>query len=104
MTDIVVGVDGSADAAHALAWGAQEAELHGWSLTAVLAWSWLDQHQPDPDAPFDPDYDERRAAEALDAYLVRDLGPRAAASVGRQVVSDLPAAGLIAASAGARRC
>ena len=47
MEKIVVGTDGSASAAVALRWAAEEAELHGAALEAVLAWSYLDQHHPD---------------------------------------------------------
>lgn len=43
-TRIVVGVDGSPGSAEALRWAAEEAELHGATLTAVMAWGLLDQH------------------------------------------------------------
>jgi nucleotide-binding universal stress UspA family protein len=102
MTEIVVGVDGSDDAARALAWALEEADLHGWSLTAAMAWSWLDQHQLEADAPFDPGYGQAPAVAALDGYLVRALGEAAAERVGRRVVCDLPAAALIEASVDAR--
>lgn len=37
---IVVGVDGSQGAEHALRWAADEAKLHGAHLDVVTAWSW----------------------------------------------------------------
>ena len=36
--NVVVGVDGSRGAEHALRWAVQEAACRGWDVTAVLAW------------------------------------------------------------------
>ena len=69
MTGLVVGVDGSAGASHALVWAAEEARLRGWPLCAVLAWDYLDQHHPSLEPRFDPDYSERHAVAALDVYV-----------------------------------
>jgi len=40
MSGIVVGVDGSEGASHALEWAAAEARLRGKPLTVLLAWQW----------------------------------------------------------------
>jgi nucleotide-binding universal stress UspA family protein len=40
MKGIVVGVDGSEGATHALGWAATEARLRGVPLTILLAWQW----------------------------------------------------------------
>lgn len=94
MTGIVVGVDGSEGAASALAWAVAEADLHGWPVTAVLAWGFLNQHHPGGGTEFEPDYDERAAADALDTYLQRALGS-ASEKVGRRVVDDLAVQALL---------
>jgi nucleotide-binding universal stress UspA family protein len=100
MQGIVIGVDGSERAAHALRWATREAELHGWPLTAVLAWTFLDQHHADPDTTFHPDYAEAEAKGALDAYIEQALDG-GGASVQRSVVCGLPAPALLDASADA---
>ena len=99
MGQIVVGVDESAGAARALRWAVGEGELHGWSTTAVMAWGLLDQHRPDGDSSFDPQYGERQAAEALDAIVTEAVG-EAAGSVERRVVCDRPAQALLEAAVG----
>ena len=43
MGNITVGVDCSEGAEAALRWAMREAELRAWSITAVLAWDFLDQ-------------------------------------------------------------
>jgi len=101
MTTFVVGVDGSPEAAEAVAWADREAQLHGASLTAVLAWGLLSQFSADPAAEFDPHYDEGRARAALDAYLGRALEPTRAALVERRPVCDLPVRALLDESADA---
>jgi nucleotide-binding universal stress UspA family protein len=103
MSEIVVGVDGSECSAHALRWAAEEADLHGWWLIAAMMWSWIDQRPVQAEAPlFDPHYGQRRASEALEAQLVRELGVKGAANVVRQVECDLPAAGLLRVAADAK--
>ena len=101
MTKIVVGLDGSAEAAEAVAWADREAQLHKASLTAVLAWGLLSQYSADPEAPFNPNYDDRQARQALDAYLGRALEPARAALVERRPVCDLPVRALLDESADA---
>lgn len=92
---IVVGVDGSQWAAQALVWAHREARLHGWPVTAVLAWGYLDQHHRDDPARFDPDYDANDALEALEAYVTRALGERRSGEVERRLVNDLAAPALL---------
>ena len=101
MTGIVVGVDGSDSAAHALVWATKEAELHNWPLTAVLAWGLLDQHHTLVGERFDPQYGEDADLAALDVYVERALGSSRAGKVERQVVCDLAAPGLLDSSADA---
>jgi nucleotide-binding universal stress UspA family protein len=98
---IVVGVDGSEHATHALRWAAREAELHGAELTAVLAWDLFNQLHPGGDRTFDPAYDEAAADRALLAVIETGLGAEGAPSVRRRPVCDLPAAGLLSAAEGA---
>lgn len=90
MTGIVIGVDGSEGAASALRFAAREAQLHGWDMTAVLAWGFLSQYQNDLAAQFDPDYSQHEAGDALRSYLERALGPDCAATIERRAVCDLP--------------
>jgi nucleotide-binding universal stress UspA family protein len=101
MPGIVIGVDGSDSAALALRWAAREGELHGWAVTAVLAWGYLSQYHAEADTPFDPDYDEADALAALQAYVERALGADRAAGVLCRPVCDLPAAALLDAAADA---
>jgi nucleotide-binding universal stress UspA family protein len=95
MNRIVVGTDGSENAAVALRWAAGEAELHGSILEAVMAWTYLDQHHSDHSDSFDPDYTEAHAQATLAAWVTEALGPDA--SVEQRVVCDLPARALLEA-------
>ena len=61
MGAIVVGVDESEGARDAFRWAVHEAELRGWTLTALMAWSFLDQHHASSGVPFDPHYGEAEA-------------------------------------------
>ena len=101
MNGIVVGVDESVGAAHALRWAAREGRLRGVPVTAVMVWGYLDQHHVAVDAPFDPHYDEPRALAVLDAIVDAVLEPDAAILVGRHVVCALAAPGLLEAAEGA---
>lgn len=99
-TRIVVGVDGSPGSAEALRWAAEEAELHGATLTAVMAWGLLDQHPLDG-APFDPHYNETSALAQLREHLARTLGPERSEAVEPRAICDLAAHGLVEAAADA---
>lgn len=98
MTEIIVGVDGSQGAADALAWAVEEGRLRRWRVTAVMAWSYLDQHHTVAGAPFDPRYEEKDARAALDAFVARALGSETATDVARRVVCDLPSRALLGAT------
>jgi nucleotide-binding universal stress UspA family protein len=89
----VVGTDGSAQAALAVRWSADEAEVNGAELVVVLVWSYLDQYHPDRSDAFDTAYSEDTARAALAAWVSEELGPHAA--VQQRVVNDLPVTGLL---------
>lgn len=97
---VVVGIDGSEGAAAALRWAHHEAQLRDLKLTAVMAWSYLDQHHPGGGHDFTPDYGQDQAGAALDAAVQETLGADAG-SVRANAVCDLAARALIEASAGA---
>jgi nucleotide-binding universal stress UspA family protein len=99
--DIVIGMDMSDGAAAALRWGLREADLREHEPTAVMAWGLLDQHQGDPDAAFDPSYDEVDAVTALGIAIQRAVGTDGAAAIQRRAVCDLPARALLDAAEGA---
>lgn len=100
MARFIVGVDGSSSSADALRWAHREAEIRGARVTALLAWSFLDQYHVDPGTSFDPGYGDEDALRALDAAVTGALGERAG-DVERQVVCDLPATALLEAAEGA---
>jgi nucleotide-binding universal stress UspA family protein len=102
MDDIVVGVDGSASAAEAVQWAVASGQRRGWTVTALLAWSLVDQHHPDDSERIDPTYRDADAATALDTYIERALGADASVIEDRRVVVDLPSNALVDASAAAR--
>jgi nucleotide-binding universal stress UspA family protein len=101
MPGIVIGVDGSDSAALALQWASREAELHGWELTAILAWGYLSQYHVDSSGGFDSEYGEAEANAALVAYVKRALGPERSGAVTHRAVCDLPAGALLGAAADA---
>jgi nucleotide-binding universal stress UspA family protein len=101
MSGIIVGVDGSEGAKHALAWAAHEGQLHGWPVTAVMAWGWLAEHRAVVGDGFDPRFTEREAVAALDAYVTDALGPSPAVTVERRTVEDLAPRALLEASSDA---
>jgi nucleotide-binding universal stress UspA family protein len=101
MGRIVVGVDESAGAAGALRWAVRESEVRDWSLTAVLAWGFLDQHHATLGVPFDPTYGEADAIAALDSIVATTVDTAAATTIEQIVVNDLPAAALLDVSEGA---
>ena len=75
--------------------------MRDWSLTAVLAWGFLDQHHATIGAPFDPIYGEADAAAALQSIVAATVGTATAAAIEQIVINDLPAAALLDASDGA---
>lgn len=98
MERIVVGMDGSAEAAVALRWAVDEGAVRGWPVTAVMVWSLLDQHHVADGASFDPDYSEADAAAALDAYVAAAVGSTAAVNVWKDVVCERRAPALLDAA------
>jgi nucleotide-binding universal stress UspA family protein len=100
MRSIVVGVDESAGAAAALRWAAAERALDDCALTAVLCWTYLEQHRSQPKQHFDPEYGDAAAREALDSIVEQVLGSDAT-NVERRTVNDHTARGLLDASADA---
>jgi nucleotide-binding universal stress UspA family protein len=95
MKKIVVGTDGSENAAVAVRWAVDEAEIHAADVEVVLAWSLLNQHHPDRSDRFDPHYGEDAARAALASWVADDLGT--GASVGQRVVCDVPERALLEA-------
>ena len=101
MGRIVVGVDESAGAAAALRWAVREAAARRISLTAVLAWGFLDQHHAVARRPFDPAYGEADAMAALESIVAAAVGTVRADTIEHVVVCDLPAEALLDSSEGA---
>jgi len=95
MRNIVVGTDGSENAAAAVRWAVDEGEIHGAAVEVVLAWSLLNQHHPDRSDHYDPDYGEDAARAALASWVAEDVG--ADAQVGQRVVCDVPVRALLEA-------
>lgn len=96
---VFVGVDGSEGADAAVRWAVREGRAHQGTVTAVMAWSFLDQRPVAGQERFDPHYDETTADRALHEYIVRAVGADDAELVLRRPVCDLPANTLIDASA-----
>jgi nucleotide-binding universal stress UspA family protein len=100
MGTIVVGVDESPSAKSALRWAVREGDARGWTVKAVLAWTYLQQHHIDADTKFEPDYGSAQAAEALSRIVTDTLGDDAA-GVEQETICDLPVPGLLRAAEGA---
>ena len=96
-SNIVVGVDESDGARHALRWAVHEARLRHAGVVAVLAWGFLEQHN-DALERFNPNYTERDADAALARMIAAALPPEQARSVERQPICDLPARALLDAT------
>ena len=96
MKGIIVGVDESSYAQIALKWAVEYGRCRQLPVTAVMAWDFLLQHHPDPDARFDPTYDAEIAAKVLDELVVRAVG--AEHDVATVVVNDRASHALIEAA------
>jgi len=81
MADIVVGVDGSANAAAALRWAFEEAGLRGDHVVALFAWGFVPPGHAGDGHTFDVDYGAAQAQFALQAAVVGAVGPEAARAV-----------------------
>src|SRR5689334_20323440 len=101
MNGIVVGVDESVGAAHALRWAAREGSLRSQPVTAVLAWGYLDQHHAVAEEQFQVGYTDADAVAALDAIVDGALGAEQGRLVERRAVCGLAAARLLEAAADA---
>ena len=66
---IYVGVDGSEGAARALRWALEEARARDGELTAVMSWSYIDQHPMRGHNVFEPEYTSNTAHHALRQYV-----------------------------------
>ncbi len=95
MTGIIVGVDGSPNAALALQWAVAEGRLRDLPVTAVLAWGHLTQHQAVVGPSFDPAYDREAAATALKTYVHEALAVDDFDRVRQAVVNDLSTRALL---------
>ena len=95
---VFVGVDGSPGADAALRWALEEARAHRARVTAVMAWTYLDQRPVEGSTGFDPHYDRTSADRALHEYIVRAVGAIDAEQVSRREVCDQPANALLNAS------
>lgn len=98
MGHVVVGMDNSPGAATALRWAVRQADLRGWDVTAVMAWSYLDQGNITADRRFDPSFSQDEAEEALAAAIEQAVGEEVGGRVARKVVNDLAASALLAES------
>lgn len=92
---ILVGVDESASARAALRWAVDQSRRRRWTVRAVLAWSYLDQHDDRGEGSFRPDYTEQDAVDALDRVVDEAA---AGDAIERIVTCDLPARALLEAS------
>lgn len=100
-TIIAVGVDESEGAAHALRWAMAEAAVHGASVRAVMAWTYLDQPaRPGCEREFDVGFSDETARAVLADILRERLGD-AAEHVEAVVVNDHAGPGLVEQAGGA---
>ncbi len=86
MTEMIVGIDGSANSVAALRWARGEAALRGDRLVALFAWGFVQPGHAGDGHTFDPSYGGRDAELALAATLDDTLGPEAAGDVEHRVV------------------
>jgi nucleotide-binding universal stress UspA family protein len=95
MERILVGMDGSESAADALRWAVEEAARHGATVSALLAWGYLEQYHEHGGPTFDPTYGEEDVRAALRAFVRAAVGDDPAAPVEEDIVCDLPARALL---------
>lgn len=100
MQTIVVGVDGSERSDAALGWAIEQAEAVDAKVVVVMGWTYLAQVPAEGDGDFDPDYDRRDAAGALERFVARVVDARGGTGVEieERAILDLPAAAIVAAS------
>lgn len=95
MAHVIVGVDESEGAAQALRWAVDEAAGRDWQIRVILAWDYLDRHQPDIPRHVDLGYDADEASKNLATIVDRAVGAPAAAGVGLEVIRDTAGSALI---------
>jgi nucleotide-binding universal stress UspA family protein len=98
---IVVGVDESDGAAHALRWAVEDAAFDDALVNAVLVWGPFSQHHLLDDSDWDAAYGESEAHAAVVRYVDMAVGGDAAERIDTRAVVNLPAPGLIDAAAAA---
>jgi nucleotide-binding universal stress UspA family protein len=94
---IVVGIDGSAAARHALVWALEETRIREASLRVVMAWSYLDKLEDH----FDPRRGEDAARGRLKEAVKAVTAGASDVPIEPMLVNDLPARALLGAAAGA---
>jgi nucleotide-binding universal stress UspA family protein len=97
---IVVGVDGSVPSKAALGWAIRQAKLTGAVVEVVIAWHYPGSYGYPAPLADDADYSELAANVVADA-IAEVAGPSGPVEIRPKVVQGNPAAGLLAASAGA---
>ena len=99
MKPVIVGVDESPAAQHALHWGAEYGRATGLPVIALMAWDYIDQRHLPEDHAFDAHYDHGAAMDVLHRLVERAIGPDSA--VGCKAVLDKPVRALLEASTNA---
>jgi len=89
-TDIVVGIDGSANATKALHWAVEEAKIRGVRVRAVLTWSFMGQGS----SVLGVGTTEADARKALQAVIDNEAND-ATEIIDAVTVNDLPIDGLL---------
>lgn len=102
MSGIVVGIDGSHNASHALEWAMKEAAIREASLTVITVNSVPASYWTGSPVELPGDQDRvaeiRKTAEAIVANCAEKLGSRRPESVTVNAISGFPAQALIDAS------
>lgn len=96
MKRILVGIDGSEGSKAALRWAIEEAKVHGATVEALHAWSYLDQ--PALAGGFEPRYSEDDAREALRRTVTEVAGDQQEVPIEQTTICELPARALVEAS------
>lgn len=99
--EVVVGVDGSSCSRRALRWAADWAKAHDKQLVVLMAWNYLDPQGPDGSISFDPEYDDEKAAAALDQIVADVLDGRPNPRIRTETVCELPARAVLDRAKGA---
>lgn len=101
MGRIVVGIDGSEHSHRSLAWAAEEARLHGWTLHVVHSWTFPAASVRREQIDDLPRVDLHASAEHVLDEAIATLGDSPGVEIQREIANELPARALIRASQGA---